>query len=382
MESPAEKLARSHALVHAQHRIAGLIEEAPRCIVAGMRSLLDEGARLLDSWRDMYVDLVAGSLQNLLLALIAHFRGLAGIPAADGSDSHINMRYGSLGSNLLYPTTPRMEHVDSSLRLGPSVSHFSPLNLSLNFSFDESGLPAYIATPDEPAPPAMVLLLACLCTFMETNLLQSCMEQLASRFPGGGGGGGSDQPPAFVAGELARRISAAASGLLSTYVELHGRKISLMVRHSIEATDWLHCKVLTARSQHCSSILQLTSPCCGASITDCSDIFRQIMCAGLSVFCRFHDVLSLPLSGCLCFSGLSVSSVQPFAVPSYPILNPLISQEPRAPRAVCVLLLERLNMAETEVVQLIDNEGHHDGVLRRSESAEGMCHAPRPRPQT
>eukprot|EP00951_Prasinocladus_malaysianus_P033688 scaffold334865_cov39-Prasinocladus_malaysianus.AAC.1 len=98
--------------------------------------------------------------------------------------------------------------------------------------------------PSEPAPPSMVLLLACLCTFMEGRVIALCMEQLASKFPGSGGGGGGDQPPAFVAGELARRINAAASGLLSSYVESHGRRLSLMVRRSVESTNWLKCKRL------------------------------------------------------------------------------------------------------------------------------------------
>ena len=39
---------------------------------------------------------------------------------------------------------------------------------------------------------------------MENTAVLHVMEIIASTFPGQGGGSGSDQPPAFVAGEVAR----------------------------------------------------------------------------------------------------------------------------------------------------------------------------------
>uniref|UniRef100_A0A061QG84 Vacuolar protein sorting-associated protein 51 homolog n=1 Tax=Tetraselmis sp. GSL018 TaxID=582737 RepID=A0A061QG84_9CHLO len=198
VSSPEQKYLRSRVLLQSQARIAGLLQEAPSRVLAGMRQLLDEGARLLDSWRDMYVDLVAGSLQNLFLALLAHFRAISGTSAPDGSTAQ-PIRYGTFGSNLLFPTTPRSVDTPTALSR-TSVSLFSPLNLSLSFSAAEGASPAHLGTASEPAPPSVVLLLACLCTHIEANVIQLCMEQLASRFPGGGGGGGGDQPPAFVAG--------------------------------------------------------------------------------------------------------------------------------------------------------------------------------------
>ncbi len=61
--------------------------------------------------------------------------------------------------------------------------------------------------PDAPpaaVPPGLLLLLARLCLFMETNAVLHVMEVIAATFPGQGGGSGGDQPPAFVAGEVAR----------------------------------------------------------------------------------------------------------------------------------------------------------------------------------
>jgi hypothetical protein len=54
-----------------------------------------------------------------------------------------------------------------------------------------------------PAP-AMLLLLARVCAFLEGPALSHVMEALAAAFPGQGGSAGSAQPPAFVAGEVAR----------------------------------------------------------------------------------------------------------------------------------------------------------------------------------
>ena len=55
------------------------------------------------------------------------------------------------------------------------------------------------------APPAgLLLLLSQLCSFMESTAVLRVMETIAATFPGQGGGSGGDQPPAFVAGEVAR----------------------------------------------------------------------------------------------------------------------------------------------------------------------------------
>jgi len=56
----------------------------------------------------------------------------------------------------------------------------------------------------ELQPPGLLLLLARLCGFMEGTAVEHVMETLAAAFPGRGGGSGGDQPPAFVAGEVAR----------------------------------------------------------------------------------------------------------------------------------------------------------------------------------
>ena len=74
---------------------------------------------------------------------------------------------------------------------------------------------------------------------MENTAVLHVMEIIAATFPGQGGGSGGDQPPAFVAGEVARRLGTAAQTLLAGYVEAHGRQITIAVRRSVDSTNWL-----------------------------------------------------------------------------------------------------------------------------------------------
>ena len=98
----------------------------------------------------------------------------------------------------------------------------------------------------EQSRAGLVLMLGKLCTYMEQQSVPWVMETVAGGFvvrgAGAAQGGRGDLPPAFVPGEVARRLSAASSALLAAYVELHGRQLSLMVRRSVAATSWLQHK--------------------------------------------------------------------------------------------------------------------------------------------
>lgn len=123
--------------------------------------------------------------------------------------------------------------------------------------------PGAAPTPDPKA--GLVLLLAKLCSFLEQQQVPWVMETLAvmptlstyqqpgvttaadgaaaggplagareGRGAGGATGAGAALlPPSFVPGELARRLGAASAALLSLYVELHGRQLSLMVSPAV-----------------------------------------------------------------------------------------------------------------------------------------------------
>ena len=52
--------------------------------------------------------------------------------------------------------------------------------------------------------PGFILMLAKIVSFMESNAVVKVLELLAGLFAGQGASAGGDQPPAFVAGDVAR----------------------------------------------------------------------------------------------------------------------------------------------------------------------------------
>ena len=94
---------------------------------------------------------------------------------------------------------------------------------------------------DSGIPAALVLLLARLCSFMEISVVPHVVETFASTFPGGGGGGIRDRPP-FNPSQVIRQLNAGATDLLKSYVEMHGRQLTLMIRRSVAAANWLNHK--------------------------------------------------------------------------------------------------------------------------------------------
>lgn len=73
----------------------------------------------------------------------------------------------------------------------------------------------------------LILLLARLCTFLESSVVSHAVETLASIFPGGGG---RKDKPTFNPSHVIRRLTAGGAELLKLYIELHGRQLTLMIR--------------------------------------------------------------------------------------------------------------------------------------------------------
>lgn len=97
----------------------------------------------------------------------------------------------------------------------------------------------------------LLLVLARLCVFLETNGVAHVMESLAADFAGGGAG----DCPAFNAGEVIRALRTQASQLVGWYVEGQGRRLSLMVRRSVASTNWLQHPAPKATRPMCDSLL-------------------------------------------------------------------------------------------------------------------------------
>ncbi|KAL3158433.1 hypothetical protein ABBQ38_010667 [Trebouxia sp. C0009 RCD-2024] len=267
--SPPDKL-----LQQAFSSSSSLIMQGSASILSGLQ-VYQAKQWVLHSWRDVFVDLVQGQLQFLFLSLLAGFVRMSGVQMAgsEAPKAGPSSAGASASMNPLFPTA------------GPSGRS----------AFNAAGAASQATQPGSPKraqqtgnqevvpsgrtipPPGLLLLLAQLCSFMENTAVLHVMEIIAATFPGQGGGSGGDQPPAFVAGEVARRLGTAAQTLLGGYVEAHGRRMTVAVRRSVDSTNWL---------QH---------------------------------------------------------------------------KEPRGPRPVCDLLLEKLTSAESEVVQLIQDTGQAAG---------------------
>ncbi|PNH08814.1 Vacuolar protein sorting-associated protein 51 [Tetrabaena socialis] len=201
-----------------------LLQRGLAALLQGLRGYESAGgSRLLASWRDSWVDVVQGGLQQFFAGLLTASLELAAL-RYDGDDLlREAFKAGGAGGGAL---------------AGGSGGH------------DLMGPPAGAvagAGAQELVKPGLVLLLAKLCKFLEQVMVPWVMETVAASFASGGGGGGpgaggGDLPPSFVPGEVARRLSAASSAMVLAFVEMHGRQLSVMVRRSTASVSWLTCK--------------------------------------------------------------------------------------------------------------------------------------------
>ncbi|KAG2450988.1 hypothetical protein HYH02_004260 [Chlamydomonas schloesseri] len=214
-----------------------LLQRGLAALLQGLRGYESAGGpRLLSSWRDAWVELVQGGLQGFFVGLLTASLELAAL-RYDGGDLMREALKASGGGG------------GGAVAAGP----------------DLMGPPPGAAAgggQELLVKPALVLLLAKLCKFLEQVMVPWVMETIAASFASGGGPGGPgpggpvDLPPAFVPGEVARRLSAASSAMVLAYVEMHGRQLSVMVRRSTASVSWLTCKEPRGPRPVCSLLLE------------------------------------------------------------------------------------------------------------------------------
>lgn len=193
---------------------------------------------LLSAWRDRWVDQVQAGLQQFFVGLLAAALELAG------------MRYD--GGDLMRTALKPGGSAGGPLSGGPGPDLMGP------------PVAGAAAAQQELVKPGLVLLLAKLCKFLESVMVPWVMETVAASFasggqaggPGGPAGGGDLLPPSFVPGEVARRLNAASSAMVLSYVEKHGRQLSIMVRRSTAAVSWLTHKEPRGPRPVCSLLLE------------------------------------------------------------------------------------------------------------------------------
>ncbi|GAX77837.1 hypothetical protein CEUSTIGMA_g5279.t1 [Chlamydomonas eustigma] len=285
-----------------------VIQQGLSAVMASLKPYdSNTGVRLMGTWREGYVDIVQGRLQHLFLALLSAFMDIAKLrydgsdllraalkPPSEASRSIINQ--GPDGMTDGFEGPDAFSNASEALELPGSSSLIrSKMELARCMAEATAGEAAGSALQDTrnstgSAKTGLLLMLAKLASYMEQTSVPWVMETLAAspalsqqqRFAAaapsassiaGSVAVGELLPPAFVPGEVARRLNAASAALLESFVEMHGRQLSVMVRRSVASTNWLN------------------------------------------------------------------------------------HREPRGPRPVCDLQLERLGKAETEVMQLVDDSG-------------------------
>mmetsp|Transcript_18627 Transcript_18627/g.47206 ORF Transcript_18627/g.47206 Transcript_18627/m.47206 type:complete len:953 (-) Transcript_18627:187-3045(-) len=238
-----------------------VMDRGLEALMAGLRAY--EGhPRLLSPWHAEFLDVVQGGLQSLYLLLLSGFLDVSGV-RYDGSDllrealkrspsgavgGVSSGRAGSSGGAVegLEEGADKATLWATSPQLSSLTSKSDPATAS-SVAAGAGGPGAKAGASAEQAKSGMTLMLAKLCLHMEQSSVPWVMEHIAGAFmlrgaAGAVSSGRADLPPAFVPGEVARRLSAASSALLGAYVEGHGRQLSLMVRRSVAATSWLHHK--------------------------------------------------------------------------------------------------------------------------------------------
>ncbi|GFR51169.1 hypothetical protein Agub_g13527, partial [Astrephomene gubernaculifera] len=220
-----------------------LLQRGLAALLQGLRGYESAGgSRLLSSWRVQWVEVVQGGLQGFFGGLLLAALELAG------------MRYD--GCDLMREAlkAPSGGGGAGGAGLGGAPDLMAPPPLGAGGAAGAGG--------QELVKPGLVLVLAKLCKFLEQEMVPWVMETLAASFtsaagegPAGGGPGG-DLPPAFVPGEVARRLSAASSAMVLSYVEAHGRQLSVMVRRSTASVSWLACKEPRGPRPVCSLLLE------------------------------------------------------------------------------------------------------------------------------
>lgn len=171
---------------------------------------------LLASWNGGFIDLLQTQIQDLFLTLIQAFKALI-------INQQKNKEIGILFQEVLQGV--------QDLPL-PGILDQQKLSEFGSCSFQRTGLES------QKCPTGLILLTARLCSFLETNLVPHAVELLASTFPGAG----TSDRPAFNPSEVIRRLNSSSTELLRVYIESYSNAISLMIRQSIAAGNWLKLK--------------------------------------------------------------------------------------------------------------------------------------------
>ncbi|KAL2622175.1 hypothetical protein R1flu_002380 [Riccia fluitans] len=151
-------------------------------LLRDLRDLLEKCGGLLQAWRDSYIDLVQAGFQDLFTKLNDHF-----IQLSSSSQDQV------------------------------------------------------IASKSQTASQGLVLMLALLSVYIQQTAVPKITEVIGASFVGGGAMG-FEARPAFVPSEVCRIFFASGEKFLHEYIDTQARKVSILIRKSVETPNWLKYK--------------------------------------------------------------------------------------------------------------------------------------------
>lgn len=186
---------------------------------------------LLGAWKGGFIDILQGKIKDLFLTLLKAFRRLAKSQVPE-------ILLGGLFEEVLEGSgsMPMPQNLQEA-RLFELAG--IPEKAKLNASDDQSGdIVSRKGRHRDKCPSGVILLCARLCSFFEITMVPMAVEKMASIFPSGG----ELDEPTFNPSETIRNSSMSASDLLKIYVSNYGQSLSVMIRQSIAAANWLNHK--------------------------------------------------------------------------------------------------------------------------------------------
>ena len=200
-------------------------------LLRGLHSVIEDlkhyeaSPLLLESWKSSFIDVLQGQIQHLFLTLLSALTVLVKQHDAN-SPLFTEVREGVGGLPLPSDLKEEKLYELAGISQPEKKSEISPEE------------PPKRSRHRMKCPTGVALLSARLCTFLEITLVPNAVEMMATMFPEAGSG---DQP-AFNPSEVIRKSNTMASELLREYIEVYGRSLTLMIRQSIAAANWLNHK--------------------------------------------------------------------------------------------------------------------------------------------
>ncbi|CAD7703990.1 unnamed protein product, partial [Ostreobium quekettii] len=240
-ESPPSPGVGPQVLSRGFATVCDMLQQGVSSIIQGLKGY-QAVAHLLNNWETLFVDMLQGQMQAIFMHLLLYFQAMAGLPKGDQPSSS---QLSTSKEQVLLSESLLSTKDFANLALPDEVGGGTLAQLARGRLNKEGENPPCSSDDSQDTvvgrPPALLLLLARLCSFLEVTVVPHVVETFALTFPDVGGNSVSDRP-AFNPSEVIRHLNSGALTLLRAYIELHGRQLTIMIRRSVAAAGWLNHK--------------------------------------------------------------------------------------------------------------------------------------------